>query len=104
MKLTKEALKQFINEEMDGQAVAYTVGKGTVKTDPWRDVPQTHEELYAAIQKASRILEDLPLEDLPEAVSDATQSLRDVLDIMPQTSEPSLTPGRADAYSYLNET
>ena len=105
MKLTKEKLKQIIKEEMDGQAVVYTVGKGQVKTDPWRDQPETEEELYEAIRKASRILEDLPLKDLPEAVTDAAQSLRDVLDVMPvPKSDSPLTPGRADAYSYLNET
>ena len=105
MKITRKQLKKLIKEEMDGQGFVYTVGKGQVKSDPWRDQPQTEEELYEAIRKASRILEDLPLEDLPEAVTDAAQSLRDVLDVMPEPkSDSPLTPGRADVYSYLNET
>jgi len=107
MKINRAMLKKLIKEEMDGQAVAYTPGhgQGKVKTDPWREQPETEEELYEAIRKASRILEDLPLEDLPEAVTDAAQSLRDVLDVMPEPkSDSPLTPGKADVYSYLNET
>ena len=105
MKINRAILKKLIKEEMDGQAVVYTPGKGQVKADPWRDTPETEEELYDAIRKASRILEDLPLENLPEAVTDAAQSLRDVLDVMPEPKNDSpLTPGRADVYSYLNET
>ena len=71
----------------------------------------TNDELYEAVRKASRILEDLPLEDLPESVTQAAQNLRDALDTMPapekETSpfkDDPLTPGRADVYSYLNET
>tara|TARA_B100000131_G_C17648856_1_gene423262 strand:+ start:174 stop:509 length:336 start_codon:yes stop_codon:yes gene_type:complete len=111
MKMTKAALKKLIKEEMDGQGFVYTVGKGVTKADPWRDTPQTNDELYEAVRKASRILEDLPLEDLPESVTQAAQNLRDALDTMPapekETSpfkDDPLTPGRADVYSYLNET
>jgi len=111
MKMTKEALKKLIKEEMAGQGFVYTVGKGVGKSDPWRDQPETSDDLYEAVRKASRILEDLPLEELPESVTKATQNLRDALDTMPppqsETSpyaEKPLTPGRADAYSYLNET
>ena len=104
MKITRAQLKQLIKEEMDGQGFVYTVGKGQVKADPWRDQPETEEELYQAVRKASRILEDLPLDQLPESVTKAAQNLIDALDVMPMPkSEYSSNPAKADVYSYLNE-
>ena len=76
MKLSREFLKELIKEEMFGLA-------GPNKADPYRHEELTQQEIREKIVKASRILEDLPLEDLPEAVTSAAQNLRDVLDIMP---------------------
>jgi hypothetical protein len=104
VKITRSELKQLIKEEMSGQGFVYTVGKGQTKGDPWRDQPETEEELYQAIRKASRILEDLPLGELPDSVTKAAQNLRDALDVLPMPkSDSSSDPARADIYSYLNE-
>ena len=56
MKLSREFLKELIKEEMFGLA-------GPNKADPYRHEELTQQEIREKIVKASRILEDLPLED-----------------------------------------
>ena len=104
MKITKRRLKEIILEEM-GTAVPVD------KSDPWRSTPQSPEECAVQVQKASRLLEDLPLEDLPESVTKAAQNLRDALDLMqtpdqagdPHVAGPSGGQTSPDIYTYLNE-
>ena len=92
MKISKQKLKEIIKEEIRNQ-VPHD------KWDPYRFVPMSQQEMFKEIEAASRILEALPLEDLPEIVTTAAQNLRKALEITPPEEE--LAPTRKDIDSYL---
>ena len=82
-KMSADAL---LDEEMEtpSQSVQQMGVNGTYSTqvlDP-HDPESGEEAWFHNIQQASRILEDLPLEELPIQVTDAAQNLRDALDLM----------------------
>ena len=86
MKITKSRLKEIIKEELKESVGPFSVATG-VEPEPAglgpSDLMDTSEEdsdaVYNNVKVASRILEELPLDILPEQVVDAAQNLRDAL-------------------------
>tara|TARA_R100000008_G_C3572163_1_gene162877 strand:- start:601 stop:1002 length:402 start_codon:yes stop_codon:yes gene_type:complete len=86
MKITKTRLKQIIKEELKETIGPFSIATG-VTPEPQglgpSDLMDTSEEdpdaVYNNVKVASRILEELPLDILPEQVVDAAQNLRDAL-------------------------
>ena len=94
MKITREKLIQLIKEEIAGQ-VPYD------KWDPYRYEPMTQDQIYTELEAASRILEALPLEDLPEIVTMAAENLRKALEVVPAEEKAEPPPTKRDINSYL---
>tara|TARA_R110000824_G_scaffold50514_1_gene141008 strand:- start:645 stop:1016 length:372 start_codon:yes stop_codon:yes gene_type:complete len=86
MKITKSRLKQLIKEELKESIGPFSVATGVEPVPAGlgpSDLMDTAEEdptaMYNNVKVASRILEELPLDILPEQVVDAAQNLRDAL-------------------------
>lgn len=86
MKITKARLSQIIREELKETIGPFSIATG-FNPEPEglgpSDLMDTSEEdpdaIYNNVKVASRILEELPLDVLPEHVVDAAQNLRDAL-------------------------
>ena len=95
MKVTKSKLKQIISEELkamtrEGQfgdniePMSQPVASYDLDTDLMDPTAGDPDALFNNAQVASRILEDLPMDLLPEEIKMAAENLRVALDEMSQ--------------------
>ena len=95
MKVTKNRLKQIISEELksmkrEGQYGDNTASKASpvasyaLDTDLMDPTTGDPDALFNNIQVSSRILEDIPLDLVPEGVKAAAENLRVALDELSQ--------------------
>ena len=95
MKVTKSKLKQIISEELksmkrEGQygdnvePMANSVGSYDLDTNLMDPTTGDPDALFNNIQVSSRILEDIPLDLVPEGVKMAAENLRVALDELSQ--------------------
>ena len=86
MRILISRLKEIIKEELSEAVGPFSVSTSSTPEPAGlgpSDLMDTSEEdpdsMYNNVKVASRILEELPLDILPEEVTDAAQNLRDAL-------------------------